>query len=95
MWRTAFEHTRNRTQQDFGDNLKSARDMAENIIIKNFGKEYENVADFEQKHNVKLPEDIAALLTPSVGIAGKQKTAHLADNLMLQSVTPRNPCHPR
>ena len=29
-----------------------------------FHKDYENVADFEQKHYVKVPEDIAAMLTP-------------------------------
>ena len=28
-----------------------------------FHKEYENVADFEQKYEIKLPEDLAALLT--------------------------------
>ena len=33
-------------------------------IIAAFRNEYESVADFEQRNNVKLPEDIAAMLTP-------------------------------
>ena len=47
------------------EDLTTARDKQENIIIEQFRKEYENVADFEQKHEIKLPEDIAAMLTPS------------------------------
>ena len=49
------------------EDLTTARDKQENIIIEQFRKEYENVADFEQKHEIKLPEDIAAMLTPSSG----------------------------
>ena len=41
----------------------NARDKRENINIELFRKDYEDVADFEQKHNVKLPEGIAAMLT--------------------------------
>lgn len=33
------------------------------VISVEFRKDYESVADFEQKHNVKLPEDIVAMLT--------------------------------
>jgi hypothetical protein len=44
--------------------LTTAKDKQENIIIEQFRKDYENVADFEQQHNVKLPEDITAMLTP-------------------------------
>ena len=47
------------------EDLTTARDKQENIIIEQFRKEYENVADFEQEHEIKLPEDIAAMLTPS------------------------------
>lgn len=36
-------------------------------IIASLHNEYESVEDFEQKNNVKLPEDIAAMLTPSAG----------------------------
>ena len=46
------------------EDLTTARDKQENIIIEQFRKEYENVAEFEQKHEIKLPENIAALLTP-------------------------------
>ncbi len=42
---------------------KTAKNMGVDIIAA-FQNDYANVADFEQKHNVKLPEDIAALLTP-------------------------------
>ena len=31
-------------------------------IVSSFHNEYESVADFEAKHGVKVPEDIAALL---------------------------------
>ena len=44
--------------------LKSARDLQENIIVENFSKDYKSVADFEQEQGVKLPEDIATVLTP-------------------------------
>ena len=54
------------------EDLTTANDKQENIIIGQFRKEYENVADFEQKHAIKLPEDIAAMLTPSARIAVKQ-----------------------
>ena len=43
--------------------LSAAKDMGADIIAV-FRNDYENVADFEQKHGVKLPENIAALLTP-------------------------------
>ena len=43
--------------------LEIAKDMGENITVL-FFKDSQNVAEFEQKHNVKLPQDIAALLTP-------------------------------
>ena len=45
------------------EDLTTAKDKQENIIIEQFRKEYKNVADFEQKHGVKLPEDTAAMLT--------------------------------
>ena len=44
--------------------LTIARNMGVDIIT-SFHNVYASVADFEQKHNVKLPGDIAALLTPS------------------------------
>ena len=44
--------------------LTTAKDMNGNIISE-FLKHYKNVLDFEQKHDVKLPEDIAAMLTPA------------------------------
>lgn len=44
--------------------LTDARDMQENIIIENFGKDYKSIADFEQEHDIKIPEDIAAMLSP-------------------------------
>ena len=53
-------------QQEFKnakEDLTIARDKQENINIELFREDYENVADFEQKHNVKLPEGIAAMLT--------------------------------
>ena len=43
--------------------LTIARNMGENIITL-FHDSYSSIEDFEQKHNVKLPEDIAAMLTP-------------------------------
>ena len=43
-----------------------ARDKGLDIIA-SFSKDYESVEDFEQKNNAKLPEDIAAMLTPSTG----------------------------
>lgn len=45
------------------DDLLAAKDKGLDIID-SFRKEYESVEDFEQKNNVKLPEDIAAMLTP-------------------------------
>ena len=44
--------------------LTTAKNM-EIDIIASFRNDYKSVTDFEQKHNVKLPEDIAAMLTPS------------------------------
>ena len=46
------------------EDLITARDKQEDINRIEFRKDYESVSDFEQKHNVKLPEDIAAMLTP-------------------------------
>lgn len=43
--------------------LKTARNMGEDITSI-FRNPYSSIAEFEQKHNVKLPEDIAAMLTP-------------------------------
>ena len=45
------------------EDLTTAKYKQENIIVEQFRKEYANVAEFEQKHHIKLPEDIAALLT--------------------------------
>ena len=36
-------------------------------IIASFLNEYESAEDFEQKNNLKLPEDIVAMLTPTAG----------------------------
>ena len=36
-------------------------------IIKGFGDDYKNVVEFEQKYDVKMPKDIAAMLTKSSG----------------------------
>ena len=33
-------------------------------IIASFRKQHKNVVDFEQKNNIQLPEDIAAMLKP-------------------------------
>ena len=46
------------------EDLITARDLNETIIIEKVRKDYEFVADFEQKHNVTLPADIAEMLTP-------------------------------
>ena len=46
--------------------LMIARDKGLDIIA-SFRKDYENVEDFEQKNDVQLPEEIAAMLTPSEG----------------------------
>ena len=45
--------------------LASARSMGINIITA-FDYLYESVADFEESNDVKLPEDIALMLTPEV-----------------------------
>ena len=44
--------------------LTTAKDLGADIIAA-FRNDYENVADFEKRHNIKVPADIAALLTPS------------------------------
>ena len=44
--------------------LTAVRELQENIIIEEFSKNYGSVSDFEEEHGVKLPEDIAAMLTP-------------------------------
>ena len=46
------------------EDLITARDKQEDINRIEFRKDYESVSDFEQKHEIKLPEDIAAMLTP-------------------------------
>lgn len=44
--------------------LTDAKDLKnETVIIDEFQEDYTNVADFEQKHGVELPKDIAAMLT--------------------------------
>ena len=43
--------------------LTTAKDMGRDIIT-SFHNDYESVADFEQRNGVKLPADIAAMLTP-------------------------------
>ena len=50
-----------REWQKAKDDLTVAKDMRIDIIA-SFHKGYENVEDFEAKHGVTLPEDIAALL---------------------------------
>jgi hypothetical protein len=41
----------------------TARNMGKDIIA-TFRNNYENVADFESKHGIQLPADIATMLTP-------------------------------
>ena len=43
--------------------LTAARDMGLDIIA-SFHNDYESVPDFEQKNGLKLPADIAEMLTP-------------------------------
>lgn len=43
--------------------LIDARNLGEDICAK-FCKDYKNVAEFERRYDVNLPEDIAAMLTP-------------------------------
>jgi hypothetical protein len=43
--------------------LTTARDMGEDITAL-FRKDYGSISDFEGKHGIQLPEDIAAMLTP-------------------------------
>ena len=43
--------------------LITAKEMGTDIVA-SFRKDYESVADFEQKTGIQLPEDIAAMLTP-------------------------------
>ena len=43
--------------------LMVAKDKGTDVIA-SFRNDYKSVEDFEQKNNVKLPEDIAAMLTP-------------------------------
>ena len=43
--------------------LITAKNMGVDIITA-FHNDYANIADFEQKTGIQLPEDIAALLTP-------------------------------
>ena len=56
--------------------LTVARSMGINIITA-FDYLYESVPDFEDRNGVKLPEDIAAMLTPQV-IATREKEAREA-----------------
>ena len=44
--------------------LITAKNMGTDIIT-SFHNDYESIVDFEQKHEIKLPEDIAAMLTPA------------------------------
>ncbi len=44
--------------------LTTAIELQENIVIENFSENYGSIADFEQEHNVTLPEAIAEMLTP-------------------------------
>ncbi len=46
------------------EDMAIARNMGENIT-KLFQDSYSGIEDFEQKHNIKIPEDITAMLTPS------------------------------
>ena len=41
----------------------SAINMRVNIVV-SFSSDYKSITAFEQEHGVKLPEDIAAMLTP-------------------------------
>ena len=43
--------------------LTAAKEIQKSIVAESFRKDYDSIADFEHEHNVKLPEDIAALLT--------------------------------
>ena len=43
--------------------LTTAKDMGQDIIG-SFQNDYENVAHFEGRNGVKLPEDLATMLTP-------------------------------
>ena len=43
--------------------LVIAKEMRENIIAL-FNEAYESVSDFEGKHDIQLPPDITAMLTP-------------------------------
>ena len=45
--------------------LTEAEELQENIVMDNFGKDYNNVADFEKEISIQLPSEIAALLTLS------------------------------
>ena len=42
--------------------LSTAKEMG-NDIAESFHNDYESVEDFEAKHGVKVPEDIASLLS--------------------------------
>ena len=44
-------------------------------IIASFHNDYESVPDFEGKHEVKLPEDIAEMLTPQGAAIGEEDRA--------------------
>lgn len=50
-----------RDWQKAKDDLTPAKDMGINIVA-SFHTDYKSVEDFEAKHEVKLPEDLAALL---------------------------------
>ena len=43
--------------------ITTAIELKENIVIENFWKDYENIDDFEQKHKVKMPDELVNLLT--------------------------------
>ena len=51
--------------------LTTAKDMGHNIIA-SFHNDYKNVADFEDRNGVKLPADLAAMLTPQSAMQKKE-----------------------
>ena len=51
--------------------LTTAKDMGHNIIA-SFHNDYKNVVDFEDRNGVKLPADLAAMLTPQSTMQKKE-----------------------
>lgn len=72
----------------FGSDEPSRSDVLIKAAIEDFGTaislttgfqcDYKDVADFEQKTGIPLPEDIAAMLTPQKPLAEHQKETRLA-----------------